>query len=373
MAHRRVLLFSDAPVFSGAERYILQLAKDLLRTAYEPALVLGEEGPLDDAAAEAEAAGLPLFRLPAVPTLARRGPFLKLLRFFAAKRFDILHFNLADPRACNGAMTAARLALRTGFVATEHLPQSPFDQRKLPFRHRVALKHTAVTIVNSESYIPHVTNRPGYGGRVVVIPNGIDDPGAATPARRRSAREKLGLPLAGRLIGWVGRVTAQKDPEMLLQVIVQVLEHRKDASFAIIGDGDRLPALRREIQERSLEGRVRMYGHRRDVPELIPAFDLLINTSRYEGMPFSILEAMVQGIPSVTRPIPGIDDLVGPGAAGWISPADTPEAFSRTVVDALKYPQRLAAYGRAARERVLALYSTGRVCTRTVREVYDRI
>jgi glycosyltransferase involved in cell wall biosynthesis len=373
MSTRTVLLFSDAPVFSGAERYLDLLAKALPRDRYRPTLALSELGALDGFARQAKGYGIPVLRLPRLDRLGERGPFLKLLRFFATKRFDVMHFNLTDPRACNGAMTAARFARRGKFVVTEHLPQSPFDAKKTPYRHRVAMRNTAWTIVNSESYRESVEARPDHRGQVVVIPNGIEDLGPINQKRRLEAKARLTMPAGGRTIGWVGRVTAQKDPAMLLDVMKLVLPKRLDATFVIIGDGDHLPQLQRGVKDANLSDRVRFYGHRQDVPDLLPAMDLLINTSTYEGMPFSILEAMVQGIPVVARGIPGMADLVGPGATGWIPPKDTPEAFCRTVLDALKYPERLASYGRAARERTLTLFSVDRLCERTMTEVYDRI
>jgi glycosyltransferase involved in cell wall biosynthesis len=270
-------------------------------------------------------------------------------------------------------MTAARYALRKNFVVTEHLPQAPFDSKRIPYRHRVAVRNTAYSIVNSESYRSAIQGRPDHRGKVVIIPNGIEDFGEVTPARMREARSRLDLSPSGRVIGWVGRVTEQKDPKMLMEILKWIMPRRLDATAVIIGDGDQLPALQGWVKEAGLDHRVRFYGHRNDVLDLIPGMDILINTSRYEGMPFSILEAMVQGVPVVTRGIAGMADLVGPGATGWISPLDDAKTFGHTVIDALKYPDRLSSFGRAARQRTLTLYSVDRVCERTMNEVYDHL
>ena len=149
MAARTVLLYSDAPLFAGAERYLVELARGLPRDDWRVQVVCSESGALDPMAAELSSADIAVRRLPEINTLKDRGAFLKVLRFFAGHRPDILHFNLTDPRACNGAMTAARAAMRGRFICTEHLPTSEFDDKPLPFRQRIDTHNTAPTIVHT--------------------------------------------------------------------------------------------------------------------------------------------------------------------------------------------------------------------------------
>ena len=373
MPPRRLLLYSDAPVSSGAERYLAQLAKGLPQDRYQVTVACNETGALDTFAGDLHRQGIEVRRLPAIHTLSDRGPFVKVSRFFVRNRFDVLHFNLCDPRSCNGAMTAARLGLRGQFVTTEHLPLSPFDEGKLPFRHRLALQNTAFTIVNSEAYRRAIESRPGYSGKVVVISNGIEDLGAVTRPKRVEARKRLQLPESGRVIGWLGRVTEQKNPGLLIDIIRKTLPRRRDITFAIIGDGDQLPRLQKAFKDHDERHRVRFYGHRSDAIKVLPAIDLLLNTSDYEGMPFSILEAAVQGIPCVAGSIPGMAELVGPGVSGWIAEARNATAYSNALVSALQHPPRLVAYSTAARQRALTLFSLPEVCRRTMSDVYDLI
>src|SRR5262245_19523812 len=105
-----VTLYDDAPVYGGAERYL-----ELLATGFDPRevkarVVLARQSALDPLAARLEARGVPVKRLPRVPTLASVGAFLRVLAHFTRDRSQILHFNLVDPRACNGAIAAAKMA-----------------------------------------------------------------------------------------------------------------------------------------------------------------------------------------------------------------------------------------------------------------------
>jgi glycosyltransferase involved in cell wall biosynthesis len=115
-----------------------------------------------------------------------------------------------------------------------------------------------------------------------------------------------------------------------------------------LGGGPLLETLRQEVSRRGLDHRVRFVGERGDVPDLLPAFDLFAMTSRYEGLPCAVVEAMRCGLPVVATAVNSVPDLVVPGVSGLLVPPARPAEFGRALDGLLDDPttaERLAAEG----------------------------
>lgn len=372
MQRRKVLLYSDGYAYSGAEKYLLELARGIPRDRFEVEAVASDRGAVDGFVRDLEAISVPVRRLPALATLGDRKAFMKVWKHLATRRPHVVHWNLVDPRSCTGGMVAARLAGLRRFVATEHLPNSPFDTKPLPFRVRFGTRALKTSIVFTEEYRQLVRARPWNRSRVVVIPNGIPDPGAPTPTRRLAARETLGLVHhQGPVIGWMGRAAPQKNLDLLIEGARRVLPRRPDALFAVLGDGPLLEEGQAKVRELGLSEGVRFYGFRSDARDLVGGFDALVNTSRYEGMPFAILEAMAAGVAVIGPAINGVRELIADRASGRIYPEGDGEALGRALLEAIEEPQTLKQYGAVARQRMLTLFSSETMVRKTV-ELYGQ-
>jgi glycosyltransferase involved in cell wall biosynthesis len=230
-----------------------------------------------------------------------------------------------------------------------------------------------VTIVNTDADKAAVLARAHNRSQVVVIPNGISDPGEPSALRRESARQALGFGSHhGPLVGFVGRLIPQKNPDLFLEGVRRVVPSRDDARFAIIGDGREIGTLQVKVADLGLGDFIRFYGHRQDARELVYGLDLLVNTSRYEGMPFSILEAMYAGVPVVAQRIQANEALVADGANGILVAPEDGEVLGAALQRALQEPERLRRMGLAGRERARALFSLESMCARTA-AVYNHL
>ncbi|WP_026923835.1 glycosyltransferase family 4 protein [Glycomyces arizonensis] len=161
---------------------------------------------------------------------------------------------------------------------------------------------------------------------------------------REAVRAQLGIG-DRHLILSVGRLHAQKDFDTLIDAAQRWRERGPAPVVAIAGDGpehDRLQAL---IEGTGAE--VRLLGHRSDVADLLAAADLFVNTSRWEGYPLSLQEAMQAGLPLVATRTGGIPDLVGDAAI--LFDAGDVDALDEAVTGLLDHPERLAALGEAGR------------------------
>lgn len=130
------------------------------------------------------------------------------------------------------------------------------------------------------------------------------------PAARNQLRNELGIGSGEYLIGTVACLKPQKAPEDVVAVARLVCARIPGARFVLIGDGDLRPRLELLVREYGLQDRVRLAGWRRDVPRAMGGFDLLLMTSRWEGLPRVMLEAGSAGVPIVATRVGGVEEAV---------------------------------------------------------------
>jgi glycosyltransferase involved in cell wall biosynthesis len=136
-----------------------------------------------------------------------------------------------------------------------------------------------------------------------LVRNGIDAAGLSRSGRRcgRAKRRELGLGPQDFVLGHVGRVSYQKQPEFLLEVLAALRRQCPSARLVLAGDDRKDPALTRRLHEQAEAAgfgpAVRFLGPRPDVRDLYMAFDCFLLPSRFEGMPLVSLEAQASGLP----------------------------------------------------------------------------
>lgn len=195
----------------------------------------------------------------------------------------------------------------------------------------------------------------------VVIPNGFDlDTWRGDAAARAQGRKRLGLGPNEVVIGYVGRGHPVKDIPTLARAFDQVRQSRPTARLICIG---------RDIDAQvpagcSRDG-IQFLGQRADVPVLLPGFDLLCLSSRSEGFPNVIGEAMACGVPCVTTDVGDAADVVG--GTGWVVPPGDSSALARALGAALDTPaDDLRKRGAAARARIERDFSIASIVARYV-------
>jgi glycosyltransferase involved in cell wall biosynthesis len=164
----------------------------------------------------------------------------------------------------------------------------------------------------------------------------------------------------------VGAISAQKNYPLVLQ-IAEALAALGMAGplpvFRIAGTGPDLARLRQEVRARGLEGRIEFLGERHDVPALLRSSDLYLNTSRYEGMPIALLEAMAMALPIVATDVAGNRELVTHGQTGLRAPLDDPAAIAAAIARLLTSPELYRVLSAGALEASRG-YSLERVAQR---------
>ena len=157
--------------------------------------------------------------------------------------------------------------------------------------------------------------------RVVVVPPGVDL-AALLELRARSGflRRLVGADENALLVGVLGRLAEVKQPEKAIEVFELLQARYPDLHIVFIGDGDQWGILERRIQSGSeaVRARVHMVGARENMVAVLSDLDVLLMTSRSEGMPVSLIEAAAAGIPVVSTPVGGVPELVAHERTGWL-------------------------------------------------------
>ena len=186
--------------------------------------------------------------------------------------------------------------------------------------------------------------------RIVTIPNGVD-PRRIRPRRtREEVRSALGLAPDAWVVLSLGALTWEKDPVAQVHVAAAVLRRSTRAVFLIAGDGPLHAELARAVAAEGLEGRVLLLGNRPDPGDLLVASDILLMTSRTEGVPGAAIEGAMAGVPVVAYSIGGISEAVRDGTTGLLGAPGDPRTLAEHVLTLLESEARLRQMGRAALE-----------------------
>ena len=181
------------------------------------------------------------------------------------------------------------------------------------------------------------------------------------PAQRLTVRHELRLPENVPLILYVGRICAERPPQILGQTLLQLKTMKEQFVALVVGDGPELDWLRTFIRQHGLKEQVRLLGavaHER-VRELMAAADIFFLPSRWEGIALSIYEAMASGLAVVGADVGGQRELVTPECGVLVAKSnEETEAreYAHVLHSLLHDPARRQALGSAAREHVCALF-----------------
>lgn len=189
--------------------------------------------------------------------------------------------------------------------------------------------------------------------KLVVVPPGIDlDPFLGIDSRGGVVRKLCGVAEGDCLVGVVGRLAEVKRPDWALGVFELLARRHRGLHLAFIGDGDQRTHLESRIRalDPDLRCRVHLLGAREDMVEVARDLDVVLSTSRTEGMPVALIEAAAAGIPVVATPVGGIPELLAAGRTGFLGQDIDELAFG--LEPYLGDPRLRAETGRRARLRV---------------------
>ena len=349
------------------------LTRGLDEHRFESRLVVGDVGEGEADFIALRDPDLPALKIPALGRSVRFGgdlrAFVAIRRAIRDYRPDIVHTHTAK------AGLLGRIAAATCRVPVRvhtfhgHVLYGYFNKwvtRAVRIIEGLLARQTSVLVtVGSQVRDDLIAAGIGRADQYVVIP-----PGVALGALpdQVAARGDLGLPMKQPVVLFVGRLTSIKRPDRLIEATGLVLKRRPDVILAIAGEGDRLEETR--VLAEPLGPSVRFLGWQQDIAALYAAADCMVLTSDNEGMPVTLIEAAMAGVPSVTTNVGSAREVVLDGVTGLVvapSAAAVADGLVRLLDNDLRHRM-----GAAARARAEAEFDTRRLIT-DHESLYERL
>ena len=367
-------------IVGGAQETVLLAAALADRSRFEPLVVCGpqtgSEGSLHE---EVRRRGVELV---VVPELVRQvspvhdvRAVRALARLLRGRSVDLMHTNSSK------AGIVGRLAARRAGVPAVHTVHGwPFHQHQSlaastvwrGLERRSAPLARRLVVVADADRVKGLAAGVGRPEQYVTIRSGLELDGYGADAVARAAvRAELGIPTAAPVVGAVNRLSTQKDPLTLMETFGQVAAALPEAHFVIAGDGPLRAAVEQRALDLGLTSRLHVLGLRDDVPRLLSSYDVFVSTSRWEGLPRTVLAAMASGVPVVATPVDGIVDVVTDGETGLLAPVARPTELGDAVVRVLSDPVLRASLVGAGAARVKAFGAAEMI--RSLEQLYAEV
>lgn len=228
-----------------------------------------------------------------------------------------------------------------------------------------ALRHADAVIAVSRPLVDRLVRAGVPRTRIHCVPNGF-----APPERilaRSDARRKLGIRADAIVVAWVGRLSWEKGADVMLRAIAQC-----DPSWqlSIIGDGPERDRLRAQAATLGITNRVTWHGLVPNAGSLLAAFDAFVLSSRTEGTPIALFEAMHARIPVVATRVGGVPDVLAP-EHGLLVPPEDPQMIAQGLEEIARRPSAATQRSLLARDRLHSFNSAAWLAE--IDAIYDAV
>jgi glycosyltransferase involved in cell wall biosynthesis len=256
----------------------------------------------------------------------------------------------------------AYLAMRgstTPLVSTCH---TWYDDNRLVWMYgvvdRIVLRRYQAVVAVSDEVKRRLIDAGVAPSKIHFIRNGIDlrPFAAAKPSLRNLAATPEAL-----LVGWVGRLTHDKGPDIFLRALAQLRSEFPSARYVLVGEGPYRPEVERLINELALADIVHLLGQRSDMPAVYASFDLMVSSSRQEGLPMAILEGMATGLPWIATSVGAVPMVIRNGENGILILPDNVEILTKSMARMMRNTEERARMGASGKHLTASEFSAERM------------
>jgi glycosyltransferase involved in cell wall biosynthesis len=172
------------------------------------------------------------------------------------------------------------------------------------------------------------------------------------------------------VVGLVGRLAWEKGVDVFLRAAAEVLVEFPETKFVVVGEGPDQEKLERLINTSLIGESVELLGRREEMASVYASLDVMVSSSRQEGLPIAVLEGMASGLALVATAVGAVPTVVEDGRTGVLVPAENAELLATGIADLLRDPAKRRRLGDAARRLMEEEYSAARM-TEDYLRVYE--
>lgn len=352
----------------GGETHVLDLVNELDKDKFESVILSFTEGPMVD---KLKADGFKTY------VVSTEKPFnfkvwKEVQQIIAAEHIDIIH---AHGTRANSNTFSSSKALNIPLIYTVHGWSFHPDQSKIvkivrTLSERLLVKMADKTICVSQSNLNEGKSKFPMPNASVIV-NGINQVKFNPELEFKNIRAEFKIDENDIVVGYIARITAQKDPFTFLKAIAKV-PAETNVKFLIIGDGDLKKEMLELAKELNLGTRVVFEDFRDDIPAILSGMDIFCLPSLWEGLPIALLEAMAMRKAIIATAIDGTMDLINHMENGLLIPVSDADKLEEAITLLVADPILRTRLGQAAGVTVKEKFNIGTM-TRKVEAVYNEL
>jgi glycosyltransferase involved in cell wall biosynthesis len=347
---RRICHVITKPELGGAQLSALNILSGLPKNKYEVSVVTSSKGLLFPEFKKLTSERIKTFFS---PFLVRRvNPILDILALIHIWVIYIYNrFNIVHTHSSKAGIIGRWAALLAGVPVIVHTVhgwsfndyQGVVKKNFFILLEKITAKFTArIICVSSRDTRTALKYKIAPYDKLVFIKYGIPlnvFKKTSTPLSQK--RKELGITNNDPVVGMIACLKPQKSPLDYIKACIKIYEEMPDVNFLLVGDGALKDKCRELSSAGSLNGRFVFTGWRRDIPDILDVMDIMVLTSKWEGMPISVIEALSKGCPVVATDAGGTSELIRDRVNGYIVNPGEYEKISEHVIKLLKNPQLL--------------------------------
>jgi glycosyltransferase involved in cell wall biosynthesis len=291
----------------GGETHVLELVSKMDKTVFEPVVLSFTEGPMVQ---QLQSLGIEVHVIETEKGFDR-SVWKRVRDFIRENEFDIVH---AHGTRANSNVFAAARRLKLPLIYTVHGWSFHQDQPLFVKKMRELSERFLTSVSTSTICVSNSNQNDGIRGwnmkRSVVIYNGINTEKFNPALEYKPVRKEFGITDDKTLIGFIVRMTIQKDPVNLIRAMKIVMQKTKDVVLLMVGDGDLKQEVVQLVNEMNLSSNIIFEDFRQDVPDVLNAIDIYCLPSLWEGLPIGVLEAMSMSKVVIATPVDGTKEII---------------------------------------------------------------
>jgi len=352
----------------GGESHVLSLVRALDTSAFEPVVLSFTDGPMVEQLREMGVKSV------VIPSLHAFDPrtWKKVRNLIRTEEIDLVHAHgtrsLTNVYFPSVRENVPLIYTVHGWSFHESLLFPIYYARLLAecwltARVRQTLCVSEANVQYGKKHIPHFA--------ADVVYNGIDLERFNPHRELMAVRKEYGIEQHQVVIGFLARLTVQKDPVSLVEAFGCVAKKYPEVVLLMIGEGELYDEVKSRISELGLENRIILDGFRQDVPEVLKAMDIFCLPSLWEGMPIGLIEALAMEKAVVATSVDGTSELLVDGVNGLLVPAQEPKRLAAALERLLENPELANRLRLQARPSILAQYGADAMARR-IEQIYRR-